>query len=683
MSQSNSYIEPSTHSGLMVSANPQQQGLALNIFEVVLNTNEIEIFKIGYSQEAFDYCKAHYQEFYFYRFNDGEDRLFAWRKIAGEQVLHDKFKPTTITMDVHAPIFKKIIEESLVQFFKQGGYQFRKNKYSSSWEVTIKLESPKKLGHLSLIPTMVFSVTNLFSKIGNKQVIALSVQKEYPHRFTGNEAAIKSQNIDTRDWNRNRDGKIVASSRNRKIYLEATNQTAQYLNFRNQAQSSLKEYSFLKGCLTRFNDIKDTLFLPDTLKVTNFLFANLPNSSFESEFIKKPQYYFYNEKTSFASSYDAAVKNLKPYSYDLFASKVINILVVTPAEYEGVVDEHLVRIKKILETTFHLNSIKFEFLTVDGWQDYLTKLDDVDTTKYDLAIVVVSQFQKKWEIKKSPYYLVKAKLLNQRLPTQDLTIEVLKKKDQIVEKNIALNIYSKLGGTAWTIEQIEKNVTELIIGIGSTIDEKANMVIGFANIFDHNGTYLLGDCSQLSTKENYSKNLENYLIKGLKLAFEKKNISEGDSIRLVFHLFKEAGEEYEITAIENALNHFTHYSIRYALVHLSYNHNYRVFLNEGNKQPVKGTFVQVSTFQALLHLGKSAAPILLRVDKRSKYKDIYSITKQALFFLHLSHRTFLTPSKPVTITYPSRMAKIVSELRQVPNWDPAILNQISDKLWFI
>jgi hypothetical protein len=152
----------------------------------------------------------------------------------------------------------------------------------------------------------------------------------------------------------------------------------------------------------------------------------------------------------------------------------------------------------------------------------------------------------------------------------------------------------------------------------------------------------------------------------------------------VFHIFKAAGEEYEIKAIEQALAEFSQYSIKYALVNLSYNHNYRVFQKEGTEKPRRGTFIQLATYQALLHLGgKSVVPVLVRLDKRSTYKDIYAITKQVLFFSHLSHRSFIPPSKPVTVTYPGRMAKLVSELKQVPGWDIDVLNKISDKLWFI
>jgi hypothetical protein len=203
-------------------------------------------------------------------------------------------------------------------------------------------------------------------------------------------------------------------------------------------------------------------------------------------------------------------------------------------------------------------------------------------------------------------------------------------------------------------------------------------------VFDHNGTYIVGDCSQLSTKENYAKNLEIYLIKVIKQAIETKGIVPKQRLRLLFHLFKGAAEKYELTAVRNALNKFSAYSIQCGIAHLSYNHNLRMYLDGGEKHPNRGTFVQISTLQGLLHLGGySETPLLVRLDKRADYKDLYATTKQILFFCHLSYRGFKPANKPVTITYPSRMAKMVSELRQLSDWDPDILNTLSDKLWFI
>lgn len=667
----------------MVSASSTSkvQELALNVLEVELSTNQIRIFETPFSKTAFDNYKAKYQDYFFYRFGDS---IYAWEIWNTEETLSNRFKAKTITIEEHAPIFRKVIEESIVQYFRRRGFDTYKDKYSSTWEVSIKKEQPTKFWHLSLIPNLVFSVTNIYSTAKKEQVFGLTIRKAHKPRFTIPEVRINRQGIDTSDWDRNTRGEIVASSRNRRIYLEATGQTFKYLKFLKTAESDQKEYEFLQSSLENFNQVKGKLFLPDDLEISNFQLTTLSGPKFQSGNIIRPRYYFYNEKTTSTDSYDNALKNLRPYSYDLFANKTVSILVVTPEKYEEAIDKYLDELDKVLKSIFHLRNIEYEIVAVSPQQGYFAALEEIDLANYDLAIIVVSQQQKKLPIQKSPYYVLKAKLLNQRLPTQDFTIEKIKKNDPNINKTIALNIYSKLGGTAWTIEALGENVPELIIGIGSTTDDQANMIIGFANIFDYNGTYLLGDCSQLSTLDDYAKNLEDYLVRGLAKAFEKKNISEGDSIRLVFHLFKDAGKEYEIEAIQNALTYFREYSVEYALVHLSDNHNYRMYRSKGSTQIIRGTYVQITSLQSLLHLGgSSTVPILVKLDKRSDYKDIKDITKQVLYFSHLSHRSFVPPNEPVTIKYPSRMAKIVTDLRKVPDWDPQVLNRLSEKLWFI
>lgn len=661
----------------------QTEGLSLNVFEVELNQHHLSLWGIAYSKDTFDSLLDNKQltDFFFYRFND---TIYAWERRETGQALPPGFQQETVSLNEHAPLIRKIVEEALVEYFRRRDYKVYSVKYSSNWEVALKKEKPEVFGDLSLIPTLVFSVTNLFSTKSEKQIIGLAITKRYIPRFTSDEAELNRKHIDTRDWDRNAKGEISASSKNRRLYLEGSNQANRYLGFQKTIGAPKREFEYLKTSLKSFNEICNNLFLPEPLRVTQFRFVNLPNSSFEASTITKPQYYFQNEKTKVGEYYDKILSELRPYSYDLFATGPVRIVVITPEEYEGTVDEYLVKLRQVLERTIHLRNLEFRVVTVPAGQPYASVLSEFDPVNYGLAIVVVSQKQKKIPIQQSPYYILKAKLLNQRLPTQDLTIEVIRQSNKYIDNNIALNVYSKLGGTAWTIEKIEKNVSEFIVGIGSTVDEQRNLIIGFANIFDYNGTYLLGDCSQFTTKANYAKQLTSYLVKQLSVALQMKNVTKGESIRLVFHIFKAAGEDYEIKAIEQALAQFNDYSIKYALVNLSYNHNYRVFLRDGIETPRRGTFIQIATYQALLHLGgKSVVPVLVRLDKRSTYKDIYAITKQVLFFSHLSHRSFIPPSKPVTVTYPSRMAKLVSELKQVPGWDIEVLNKISDKLWFI
>ena len=241
-----------------------------------------------------------------------------------------------------------------------------------------------------------------------------------------------------------------------------------------------------------------------------------------------------------------------------------------------------------------------------------------------------------------------------------------------------------MGGVAWAIEQTQREKIEIVIGISSTIDFYKNRIIGFANIFDYNGNYLIGDCSYLSTQEDYLENLKNYLAEVIKRVIEIKGIEKDEKFRLIFHLTKEAGKETELKAIEFALSVFSEYQIQFGIVHLSYEHNFRIFANKGNTEVSRGTFVQIATFQALLHFGnRTKVPVMARLDQRSQFKDIYDISRQILFFSHLCYRNFRASNVPVTIKYPTLMAKLTYELMQVPNWDPKQLNRIKEQLWFI
>ena len=658
---------------------PTTQGLTLNFLEVVFNENKLSLRKAIYSDELYNEYKRN-PDFFIYRFNDS---LYLWELYSTEGSFPDIFEEVEITIEEHAPIFTKIVEAAIVELFRSNDYKIFKQRHSSIWEVDLKHEEQGNFGSLVVRPVLAFSLRNLYSKLEKRQVIALTVRRGGKPIFIHSEDVIKSQLTDTRGLTRNDRGEITASSHNRSRYLEATGQQQAYDDYLDQIQSSRNEFEYLKKCAENFNAIAPKFYLPNGLKIIDFLLLNLPSASFESIEIPRPQYFYYNERTM-GGLYNRAVSELRPYSFDRFANRQLKILVISPDEYEGSIGGYIVTLKTQMSQLFHLNNIDFSLQTVKPPESYLDVIDKVDANDYNLAIILLSERDKEIPTLQSPYYLTKAKLLNQRLPTQDLTIEVLRKNNRIINNNIALNIYSKLGGIAWTIEKSEKNVCELIVGIGSTTDDSGEKIIGFANVFDYNGAYLVGNCSQLSTMDEYAKNLERYLIDTLTQAFDEQGLLEGDEIRLLFHLFKEPGKKYELEAIGNVLKHFEIYDIQFGLVHLSYNHNFRIFKNQGHDTPSRGTFIQLSHRQALLHVGDSSAiPIQVRLDKRSQYKDIYEITKQVLYFSHLSYRSFIPPNKPVTITYPNLMARMVGELKKIPNWDYSILDRLNDKLWFI
>lgn len=436
---------------------PVGQGLTLNFLEVVFNKDKLSLLKAAYSDDLYTKYKKH-PDFFIYR-SAGD--LYIWKLRPTSELLPSIFEEVEITIEEHAPIFTKIVEFAIVTFFRSKDYQVFKRRHSSIWEVELKREEQKQFGALAVRPTLAFSLRNLYSMLTEKQVIALTVRRRLKPTFIGSEETIKRQLTDTRGLTRNDKGEIVASAHNRYRYLESTGQQQAYENYLDRIESSRNEFEYLKKCAGDFNEVAPKFYLPNGLKISNFLFVNLPSASFDSTCISKPKYFYYNERNRLGY-YNKVVSELRPYSFDLFSNQILDILVVSPDRYEGSIGEYIVTLGGKLRELFHLENVKFHLKTMNSQENYLDILNKIDANDYNLAIILLSQQDKELPTLQSPYYLTKAKLLNQRLPTQDLTIEVLRKNDRIINNDIALNVYSKLGGTAWTIEKSQKDIPELI-----------------------------------------------------------------------------------------------------------------------------------------------------------------------------------------------------------------------------
>jgi hypothetical protein len=668
----------------------QSQNLTLNILEIVTSKESVSISVAEYvDNDKLTIYRKQYTDYSFYR---DANQVFAWKLVEhSNQNLPEEFIETTITKNENTLVFNKILEEAIVKVFKINKYKAFKPKYSSIWEIESRRESIK-LDGLLIVPRLNFCIYPLYSNKNNcdKRIAALSVSVSQKYQFTIAEEEIKQRNIDTRNWKRNKKGEISGSLGNVLNFVQATGQQRKYDFEKSKISSNSYDFNKIVEFQKLFSDfIKPKLFLPDNLEVKEFFLHQLPNSNFNTEIIFKPKYYYYQDRTA-SGYYNEAVGKQSPYSYDNFKHEKINVLVVTPVSFELTVSEFIPKIKSTLASTFHLTNLNFKTVIVNSpLQTFLDALEKVDLreTNYHLAVVIVSQNDKVIPIQQSPYYTSKAKLLGQRIPTQKVTVEVVKRANntgKLLLEAIALNIYSKIGGVAWAIEKTQKDKIEVVIGISSTVDFDKNRIIGFASIFDYNGNYLIGDCSYLSTFQNYAQNLESYLIENIEHIIKINNLKENDEFRLIFHLTKEASKKHEIKAIQNAIGKFPKFNIRFGIVHLSYGHNLRLFASSGRDEVDRGTFIQISTLQAILHFGKGTKiPVLARLDRRSDIKDIYDISKQVLFFSHLSYSSFKPANTPVTIKYPSKMAKLTSELSQVQGWDRTQLNQIKDLLWFI
>ena len=186
------------------------------------------------------------------------------------------------------------------------------------------------------------------------------------------------------------------------------------------------------------------------------------------------------------------------------------------------------------------------------------------------------------------------------------------------DHNIALNIYAKLGGMAWTIKpHFKKN--ELIIGIGATTDRNGQPILGLTSIFRGDGKYILGKVSSVTNMSDYEDKLEQVITTTIENSIEDGTLNTNEVFYLIFHIFKPAGKNNEIKALERVMSKFSNHSFEYAFIHIGRGHNYRFFIYEeedqvpkfklkgGLGQNEKGTFIQVSQRRGFLGLQPSSS----------------------------------------------------------------------------
>ena len=110
--------------------------------------------------------------------------------------------------------------------------------------------------------------------------------------------------------------------------------------------------------------------------------------------------------------------------------------------------------------------------------------------------------------------------------------------------------------------------------------------------------------------------------------------------------------------------------------------------------PQRGVIVQLGSFTRVLctngpelikrPVSPLPAPLLVHIHPESTYRDLASLSEQVLKFTSLSWRSTLPAKLPVTIYYSELIAGLLSRMRGVPDWSPAMLNiKLRASKWFL
>jgi len=453
--------------------------------------------------------------------------------------------------------------------------------------------------------------------------------------------------------------------------------------------------------------------------------------------LKTPTFIFdYAGTKTHNSNADIGLTNYGPYDSINFDIKSPNVLCICNRINRGYFSKFLSGLKdglpqskyfqKGLLKKYDLQDVVFDIKEIQSYdiQEYLNVIKNYDENKPHLAIIEIPTEFRKLDDTSNPYYRIKAKLLSHEIPVQYVTSEKVKNHNEYILNSIALQIYAKLGGTPWVLPSHRSVDKEIIIGIGHSWLRKnqykgaeQNRVVGITTFFSSDGQYLLGDKVKDVSFENYFVELLKSLKQSIQRLSSEQGWKEGDTIRLIFHIFKPI-RNTEFDVISQLIKAITAYKIKFAFVTISKFHPNMLFdINQSGVtkyggQAVKGEFIPnrasnifldpetciVQMFGANeLKTAKQgmSTPILIKIRtpqgkydnnelSDSLYYDLSYITQQIFSFTYLSWRSFLPGEQPATMLYSNLISKLLNKMRNVAGWDADTLNYgLKRKKWFL
>ena len=468
-----------------------------------------------------------------------------------------------------------------------------------------------------------------------------------------------------------------------------------------------------------------------------FTVANDPLTVSNTIELKTPTFIFdYSGTKTHSSNPDMGLTAYGPYDSISFDIKTPNILCICNRFNRGIFSNFLSILRdglpksryfqKGLLKKYDLQDVIFDIKEMQSYEveEYLGIIKNHDSFKPHLAIIEIPAAFKRYDDKTNPYYRIKAKLLSLDIPVQYITSEILKKHDEYINNSIALQIYAKLGGTPWVLPSQRSVDREIIIGIGHSLlrknqykNSEQNRVVGITTFLSSDGQYLLGDKVKDVPFESYFQELLDSLKNSIKRLSSEQGWADGDTIRLIFHIFKPI-KNTEFDVISQLIKEIPKYKIKFAFVTISKSHPNLLFdtnqagvtkygstFAKGEYIPNRACNIFLDSETCLVQMfganelktakHRMSNPIQIKIrtpqgkyDKSELgdllYYDLRYITQQIFSFTYLSWRSFLPGEQPATMLYSDLISKLLGKMRNVPGWDADSLNYgLKRKKWFL
>lgn len=412
-----------------------------------------------------------------------------------------------------------------------------------------------------------------------------------------------------------------------------------------------------------------------------------------------------------------------PFDSEFFSKKNPKILVITPNKFEPQARDFINTLEKGMPDSlgfsvgliekYKLDGMSYEIVPFDieGYHSLVEAYRDACLhalevrQDYDLAFVVIQEIFKSFSVKEDPYPTAKSVLMSQGIPVQEIEVETISKNDQWAMNNIALVSYAKMGGVPWTISTQGLPLHELVIGLGSTLMSADRLsatkrYVGITTFFTADGKYLLNNVSREIEYEKYQGSLVESLRLIIREIAVRNGWKENDNIRLIFHQGFKDYKYTEINAIRDLVSQLR-YNVEFAFLRIGRETPFNIvdekqmaINNKGKFVPERGFLFYLNPTQALLTVKGPKQlltqyeplpkPLQITLHPASTFQDVSYLSKQVFDFTFLSWRGFNLSSMPVTLVYSGLIARLLTRLRSVQNWNPDLLRtRLRESRWFL
>ncbi|NKQ38710.1 MAG: hypothetical protein HF967_04445 [Methanosarcinales archaeon] len=314
-------------------------------------------------------------------------------------------------------------------------------------------------------------------------------------------------------------------------------------------------------------------------------------------------------------------------------------------------------------------------------------LEEVKTSEQNNPIIISVTPEQEEDF----YYQLKHQCLQENIPVQTVHTETIRNPNTLKwsVSNIAIQIFSKLGGVPWIVEPSHKNC--LIVGIGQAHKydrekKRYERFFSYSVLIDSSGKFI--SIKQLADETDKAKFIES-ITKSI-----SEIIQENESYKkIIFHIPQKLNKT-EIKTIENILAK-SREDIELSIIKINDKSDFIGFNSEKNSLvPYESSYVQISDREYLIwteglnfHNSKAIKrygnPLHIAFhysNQKDSFKNHKAYLQDILNLSGANYRGFNAKALPVSSFYPKLIADFSKHFKEL---NLNLITKDTEKPWFL